>query len=64
MSFQKKSEVIDCIFKGDLFSNEKFSDIAFDDFGHRWESLRRVAHSAVRFPSSLIFWSQLIPSLV
>jgi hypothetical protein len=55
MSFQKKSEVIDCIFKGNLLSSEKSSDIVLDDFGHRWESLRRVAHSAVRFPSFLIF---------
>ncbi|CAG2118274.1 unnamed protein product, partial [Medioppia subpectinata] len=29
------------------FSNEKQSDIIFADYGHRWEALRRVAHSAV-----------------
>ncbi|CAG2165010.1 unnamed protein product [Oppiella nova] len=35
-------------FFGHLLSNEKHSDVIFDDYGHRWEALRRVAHSAVQ----------------
>ncbi|CAG2177683.1 unnamed protein product, partial [Oppiella nova] len=33
---------------GHLLSNEKHSDVIFDDYGHRWEALRRVAHSAIQ----------------
>ncbi|CAG2111615.1 unnamed protein product, partial [Medioppia subpectinata] len=31
-----------------LFSNDEYTDIVFADFGHKWEALRRVAHSAVQ----------------
>ncbi|CAG2108040.1 unnamed protein product, partial [Medioppia subpectinata] len=31
-----------------LLSNDKHSDVVFADYGHRWEALRRVAHSAVQ----------------
>ncbi|CAG2161472.1 unnamed protein product [Oppiella nova] len=31
------------------FSNENYSDIIFADYGHTWEALRRVAHSAVHY---------------
>ncbi|CAG2171338.1 unnamed protein product, partial [Oppiella nova] len=33
---------------GSQLSNDKYSDVVFADFGHKWESLRRVAHSAVQ----------------
>jgi len=34
---------------GELISNEEFTDIIFDNYGPRLESLRRVSHAAVRF---------------
>ncbi|CAG2100869.1 unnamed protein product, partial [Medioppia subpectinata] len=33
------------------FSNDKQSDVIFTDYGHTWEALRRVAHSAVQLVS-------------
>ncbi|CAG2165254.1 unnamed protein product [Oppiella nova] len=32
---------------GSHFSNDKYKDVVFTDYGHTWEALRRVAHSAV-----------------
>ncbi|CAG2174806.1 unnamed protein product [Oppiella nova] len=31
-----------------LHNNERYSDIIFNDYGHTWESLRRVSHTAMR----------------
>ncbi|CAG2102534.1 unnamed protein product, partial [Medioppia subpectinata] len=33
---------------GSQFSNDKFQDVVFTDYGHTWEALRRVAHSALQ----------------
>ncbi|CAG2102040.1 unnamed protein product [Medioppia subpectinata] len=33
---------------GKQLSNDEFSDIIFADYGHKWEALRRVAHSAIQ----------------
>ncbi|CAG2112368.1 unnamed protein product, partial [Medioppia subpectinata] len=33
---------------GGQLSNEEHRDVAFTDYGHTWEALRRVAHSAVQ----------------
>ena len=33
---------------GRFISNEKHTDVEFADYGPQWESLRRVAHAAVR----------------
>ncbi|CAG2118402.1 unnamed protein product [Medioppia subpectinata] len=32
---------------GSQLSNDDFKDVLFTDYGHTWEALRRVAHSAV-----------------
>ncbi|CAG2103733.1 unnamed protein product [Medioppia subpectinata] len=41
----------DIVFIASLLSNDKHSDVIFSDYGHRWEALRRVAHSAVQLVS-------------
>ncbi|CAG2176594.1 unnamed protein product, partial [Oppiella nova] len=33
---------------GSQLSNDKYSDIIMADYGHKWEALRRVAHSAIQ----------------
>ncbi|CAG2172361.1 unnamed protein product, partial [Oppiella nova] len=33
---------------GSQLSNDKYSDIIMTDYGHKWEALRRVAHSAIQ----------------
>ncbi|CAG2118868.1 unnamed protein product, partial [Medioppia subpectinata] len=33
---------------GRIFNNERHRDIVFDDYGHSWESLRRVSHTTIR----------------
>ncbi|CAG2102532.1 unnamed protein product [Medioppia subpectinata] len=33
---------------GSQLSNEKYQDVVFTDYGHTWEALRRVAHSALQ----------------
>ena len=35
------------LFAAELFSKESRRDVIFTDYGHEWEALRRVAHSAV-----------------
>ena len=40
---------IDYYILGQLLSNEKQKDVIFTDYGHTWEALRRVSHSAVRY---------------
>ena len=32
-----------------FLSKGKDTDIVFADYGHQWEALRRVAHSAVQY---------------
>ncbi|CAG2117058.1 unnamed protein product [Medioppia subpectinata] len=34
---------------GAILSNEKYKDVAFTDYGHTWEALRRVSHSALQY---------------
>ncbi|CAG2111344.1 unnamed protein product, partial [Medioppia subpectinata] len=41
----------DIAYVASQFSNEKQSDVIFADYGHKWEALRRVAHSAVQLIS-------------
>ncbi|CAG2102041.1 unnamed protein product [Medioppia subpectinata] len=33
---------------GSQLSNDRFQDVLFTDYGHTWEALRRVAHSAAQ----------------
>ncbi|CAG2172180.1 unnamed protein product [Oppiella nova] len=33
---------------GSQLSNDEFQDVVFTDYGHTWEALRRVAHSAAQ----------------
>ncbi|CAG2115773.1 unnamed protein product [Medioppia subpectinata] len=46
----KKNDIAgrDMSYIANLLSNDKHSDVVFADYGHRWEALRRVAHSAVQ----------------
>ncbi|CAG2171339.1 unnamed protein product, partial [Oppiella nova] len=37
---------------GSQFSNDEFTDVIMADYGHEWEALRRVAHSAIQKYSS------------
>ena len=39
---------------GNFLSNDKYQDIVFTDYGHTWEALRRVAHSAVQYVSEYL----------
>ncbi|CAG2110386.1 unnamed protein product, partial [Medioppia subpectinata] len=34
---------------GSIFSNDKHRAVIFDDYGHSWESLRRISHTTIRF---------------
>ncbi|XP_054154800.1 steroid 17-alpha-hydroxylase/17,20 lyase-like [Oppia nitens] len=33
---------------GSLFTNSKHCDVIFNDYGHSWKALRRVAHAAIQ----------------
>ncbi|CAG2113217.1 unnamed protein product, partial [Medioppia subpectinata] len=33
---------------GSIFSNEQHRAVVFDDYGHSWESLRRISHTTIR----------------
>ncbi|CAG2172688.1 unnamed protein product, partial [Oppiella nova] len=45
---------------GDIFTNDKHSEIAFADYGKTWEALRKVGHSAIRKFSKTSEMSQLV----
>ena len=36
-------------------SKDKHTDITMADYGHQWEALRRVAHSAVQYVLLFLF---------
>ena len=40
--------IVSCETIGSMLSNEKYQDVIFTDYGHTWEALRRVTHSAAQ----------------
>ena len=41
-------KLIVLIYQGNFLSNDRYQDVVFTGYGHKWEALRRVTHTAVQ----------------